>query len=114
MKNNINWNFDNSYSRLSNAFKQHIKPVAVKKPELVLINDNLAKELNLDFTKIDKAELSALFSGNILPEGSNAIAQAYAGHQFGHFTMLGDGRAILIGEHLTKSNKRCDIQFKGS
>ena len=114
MKNNINWNFDNSYSRLSNTFKQHIKPVAVKKPELVLINDNLAKELNLDFTKIDKAELSALFSGNILPEGSNAIAQAYAGHQFGHFTMLGDGRAILIGEHLTKSNKRCDIQFKGS
>ena len=114
MKNNINWNFDNSYSRLSNAFKQHIKPVAVKKPELVLINDNLAKELNLDFTKIDKAELSALFSGNILPEGSNAIAQAYAGHQFGHFTMLGDGRAVLIGEHLTKSNKRCDIQFKGS
>ena len=114
MKNNINWNFDNSYSRLSNAFKEHIKPVAVKKPELVLINDNLAKELNLDFTKIDKAELSALFSGNILPEGSNAIAQAYAGHQFGHFTMLGDGRAILIGEHLTKSNKRCDIQFKGS
>jgi len=114
MKNNINWNFDNSYSRLSNAFKQHIKPVAVKKPELVLINDNLAKELNLDFTKIDRAELSDLFSGNILPEGSNAIAQAYAGHQFGHFTMLGDGRAILIGEHLTKSNKRCDIQFKGS
>ena len=114
MKYNINWNFDNSYSRLSNTFKQHIKPVAVKNPELVLINDNLAKELNLDFTKIDRAELSDLFSGNILPEGSNAIAQAYAGHQFGHFTMLGDGRAILIGEHLTKSNKRCDIQFKGS
>ncbi len=114
MKNTINWNFDNSYSRLSNAFKEHIEPVAVKNPELVLMNNDLAKELNLDFNKIDKDKLSSLFTGNILPKGSNAIAQAYAGHQFGHFTMLGDGRAILIGEHLTKSNKRYDVQFKGS
>ena len=114
MNNTINWNFDNSYSRLSNAFKEHIKPVAVKNPELVLLNEDLAKELNLDFTKIDRNELSALFCGNNLPKGSNAIAQAYAGHQFGHFTMLGDGRAVLIGEHLTSKNKRYDIQFKGS
>ncbi len=114
MKNNVNWNFDNSYSRLSNSFKEHIEPVAVKNPELVLINQDLAKELNLDFSENDKDELASLFSGNILPEGSNAIAQAYAGHQFGHFTMLGDGRAVLIGEHLTKNNKRYDIQFKGS
>ena len=114
MKNTINWNFDNSYSRLSNEFKENIKPIGVKNPELVLINSDLAQELNLDFTKIDKHELSALFTGNILPEGSNTIAQAYAGHQFGHFTMLGDGRAVLIGEHLTKSNKRYDVQYKGS
>ena len=114
MKNTMNWNFDNSYSRLSNSFKEHIEPVAVKNPELVLINEDLAKELNLDFSKNDKNELAALFSGNILPEGSNSIAQAYAGHQFGHFTMLGDGRAVLIGEHLTKNNERYDVQFKGS
>ena len=114
MKNAINWNFDNSYSRLPNTFKEHIEPVAVKNPELVLVNQDLSKELNLDFTRIDKNDLSALFCGNILPEGSDTIAQAYAGHQFGHFTMLGDGRAVLIGEHLTNSNKRYDIQFKGS
>ena len=114
MKNNMNWNFDNSYSRLSDVFKEHIKPIAVKNPELVLMNEDLIEELNLDFSKIDKNELAALFTGNILPEGSNAIAQAYAGHQFGHFTMLGDGRAVLIGEHLTKNNERYDIQFKGS
>ena len=114
MKNNINWNFDNTYSRLSDIFKENIKPIAVKKPELVILNKDLAKDLNLDFTKTHEDELSSLFTGNKLPEGSNSIAQAYAGHQFGHFTMLGDGRAILIGEHLTQNNRRYDIQFKGS
>ena len=114
MKNTMNWNFNNSYSKLPNTFKEHIEPVTVKNPEIVLINQDLAEELNLDFNKIDKKELSVLFTGNDLPEGSNSIAQAYAGHQFGHFTMLGDGRAVLIGEHLTKNNERYDVQFKGS
>ena len=49
-----------------------------------------------------------------MPDGANTIAQAYAGHQFGHFTMLGDGRAVLIGEHVSKNKKRYDIQLKGS
>ncbi len=114
MKNYINWNFDNSYSKLPNTFKENILPISVKKPELIIINENLANELNLDFSKTEKHQLSSLFSGNTLPAGSNSLAQAYAGHQFGHFTMLGDGRAVLIGEHITKENKRYDIQFKGS
>ena len=106
----IGWHFDNTYSKLSNIFKEDIKPVPVDAPELVILNDQLSKDLNLDFSKIDKKELSKIFSGNTLPEGSNAIAQAYAGHQFGHFTMLGDGRAVLLGEHITNENKRFDIQ----
>jgi len=110
----IGWHFNNTYSKLSDTFREEIKPIPVNNPELVLLNENLASELNLDFSKIDKKELSKIFSGNSLPNGSNSIAQAYAGHQFGHFTMLGDGRAVLIGEHKTKSNKRYDIQFKGS
>ena len=110
----IGWHFNNTYSKLSDTFREEIKPIPVNNPELVLLNENLASELNLDFSKIDKKKLSKIFSGNSLPNGSNSIAQAYAGHQFGHFTMLGDGRAVLIGEHKTKSNKRYDIQFKGS
>ena len=110
----IGWCFDNTYYRLSDIFKEDIKPIPVKKPELVLLNKTLAENLNLNFSNLDNQELSELFSGNSLPEGSNSIAQAYAGHQFGHFTMLGDGRAVLIGEHLSKDNKRYDIQFKGS
>ena len=110
----IGWHFNNTYSKLSDTFREEIKPIPVNDPDLVIFNESLASELNLDFSKIDKKELSKIFSGNVLPNGSNSIAQAYAGHQFGHFTMLGDGRAVLIGEHTTKSNKKYDIQFKGS
>ena len=110
----IGWHFDNTYSKLSNTFKEDIKQTPVHDPELIILNKKLAKDLNLDFSKIDKEELSKIFSGNSLPKGSTTIAQAYAGHQFGHFTMLGDGRAIMLGEHLTNKNSRFDIQFKGS
>ena len=110
----IGWHFDNTYSKLSNKFKEEIKPTPVHDPELIIMNNELAKNLNLDFSKIDKKKIAEIFSGNSLPEGTNTIAQAYAGHQFGHFTMLGDGRAVLLGEHLTTKNNRFDIQFKGS
>jgi len=110
----IGWHFDNTYSKLSDTFKEDIKPTPVHDPELVILNDKLSKDLNLDFSKIDKEELSKIFSGNSLPKGSTTIAQAYAGHQFGHFTMLGDGRAVLLGEHLTNKDSRFDVQFKGS
>ncbi len=112
--NKINWNFDNTYSNLPESFISKISPIPVKSPELVIFNYHLAKELSLDFSLTDKKDLSKLFSGNLLPKGSNTIAQAYAGHQFGHFTMLGDGRAVLVGEHISKNNERFDIQFKGS
>ena len=73
----MNWNFDNSYSRLSDAFKEHIEPIAVKNPELVLMNQDLAEELNLDFSKINKNELAALFTGNILPKGNVTKGDIY-------------------------------------
>ncbi len=113
-KNNIGWCFDNTYSTLPDAMLSKLAPVPVKSPKLVILNKELSKELDLNFSSLNKDELAAMFAGNILPEGSESIAQAYAGHQFGHFTILGDGRAIIIGEHLTKNKKRFDIQFKGS
>ena len=110
----IGWHFDNTYSKLSNTFKEEVKPTPVHNPELVVLNDQLAKDLKLDFSKVEKKDLSQIFSGNTLPKGSATIAQAYAGHQFGHFTMLGDGRAVLLGEHLVNNTNRFDVQFKGS
>jgi uncharacterized protein YdiU (UPF0061 family) len=110
----IGWHFDNTYSKLPKSFLENIKPVPVKDPKLIILNKNLAEQLNLDFSKFSETDLAKMFSGNSLPEGSETIAQAYAGHQFGHFTMLGDGRAVMLGEHLDKENNRFDIQFKGS
>ena len=110
----IGWRFDNTYSKLPDTMLSRLAPIPVKKPELVVLNYSLSKELGLDFSTTNKEDLALMFAGNLLPEGSESIAQAYAGHQFGYFTMLGDGRAIIIGEHLSKNNKRFDIQFKGS
>ena len=110
----IGWHFDNTYSKLSKTFREEIKPVPVHDPKLIILNKKLAEDLNLNFSKIDNKNLAKLFSGNNLPEDTKTIAQAYAGHQFGHFTMLGDGRAVLLGEHLVNKNERFDIQFKGS
>ena len=110
----IGWRFDNTYSKLPNIFKEEVKPTPVNKPEIAIINYDLAKKLNLDLSKINSNNLAQIFSGNLLPDETKTIAQAYAGHQFGHFTMLGDGRAVLLGEHLVNKNDRFDIQFKGS
>ena len=110
----VGWRFDNTYSKLPNTMLSKLTPVPVKEPKIVILNYSLSNELGLDFSNVNDQDLSLIFSGNKLPEGSDTIAQAYAGHQFGQFTMLGDGRAIVIGEHLSKNNKRFDIQFKGS
>jgi len=112
--NKIGWRFDNTYSKLPGSMLAKLPPTPVKDPELVILNHSLSKMLGLDFTNLSNKNLASIFSGNLLPKGSDTIAQAYAGHQFGHFTLLGDGRAIVIGEHVSKDNKRFDIQFKGS
>jgi serine/tyrosine/threonine adenylyltransferase len=112
--NNVGWHFDNTYAKLPKQLLSKLYPVPVKAPKLLIFNEKLSKDLNLDFSITNKEDLEKIFSGNFLPEGSESIAQAYAGHQFGHFTILGDGRAIILGEHLTQNKKRFDIQFKGS
>jgi uncharacterized protein YdiU (UPF0061 family) len=108
------WRFDNSYARLPEAFYARQDPVPVREPKPVILNRALAESLGLQPDALAGDEGAALFAGNRLPSGAEPIAQAYAGHQFGAFTMLGDGRAILLGEHLTPDGRRVDIQLKGS
>jgi uncharacterized protein YdiU (UPF0061 family) len=111
---NIGFKFENTYAKLPEILATKLVPVPVKKPKLIIFNNRLAKDLGLDVNSVSEDDLTNLFSGNKLPSGSEPLAQAYCGHQFGHFVMLGDGRAIVLGEHLTPSGKRIDIQFKGS
>lgn len=106
------WNFDNSYARLPEALFRRVLPAAVASPRLVVFNRPLAAELGFDL--LDPGEGAKVFSGNVVPEGADPLAQAYAGHQYGNFTMLGDGRAILLGEQITPAGARFDVQLKGS
>ncbi len=108
------WRFDNSYARLPEIFFSRLNPTPVSRPKIALLNRKLAKELGLDPAALSGEEGVAWFSGNETPPGADSIAQAYAGHQFGHLNMLGDGRAHLLGEHLTPEGARVDIQLKGS
>ena len=105
---------ENTYRQLPEIFFSEQNPSEVPKPKLVIFNESLAKELGMDEAFLQSEEGIEVLSGNKILEGTTPIAQAYAGHQFGYFTMLGDGRAILLGEYLSKDGARVDIQLKGS
>ncbi len=110
----IGWNLDNSYTKLPSKFYTRTNPTPVSSPKLVILNHSLASSLGLDVEALHSHGGIEILAGNQAPEGAFPIAQAYAGHQFGHFTMLGDGRAVLIGEQITPHGERFDIQLKGS
>src|SRR5437763_5008897 len=112
--NAVGWRFEDTYARLPGALFAAATPAAVRAPRLSVLNHRLAGELGLDLGALAPEAAAALFAGQSLPAGSRPIAQAYAGHQFGSFTMLGDGRAILLGEHRTPSGRLVDVQLKGA
>jgi uncharacterized protein YdiU (UPF0061 family) len=112
--NKIAWHFSHSYTKLPKDFFAEQLPVKVSNPKLILLNEPLLKTLGLDKEALSPESWSNIFSGNELPEKAYPIAEAYAGHQFGHFALLGDGRAVLLGEHINPDGDHFDIQFKGS
>jgi serine/tyrosine/threonine adenylyltransferase len=107
------WRLECTYTDLPRLFHAPATPTHVRQPRLVVFNRSLAAALGLDADVLEGARGAAIFAGNELPEGSRPLAQAYAGHQFGHFTALGDGRAILLGEQIAPGGDRLDIQLKG-
>ena len=109
------FNFNNTYIKLPEDFYQKVNPSSAVSPKLITFNTELAEELGANLEGIDEKNLTDIFSGKEILPGSMPIAQAYAGHQFGHFVpSLGDGRAILLGEVVTPEGQRFDIQLKGS
>ncbi|PEZ04794.1 hypothetical protein CN326_15690 [Bacillus sp. AFS018417] len=108
------WNLDNSYARLPESFFTSLNPTPVRSPKLVILNDSLATSLGLNIEELESDDGVAVLAGNRIPEGAFPLAQAYAGHQFGHFNRLGDGRALLLSEQITPLGERVDIHLKGS
>ncbi len=108
------FNIENTYSELPQIFYTKQLPSLVQEPKIAVLNKGLANYLGLNLDILESDTGAYIFSGKKLIDGSNPIAQAYAGHQFGYFTMLGDGRAVLLGEHITPNGDKVDIQLKGS
>lgn len=114
-RSSVSFPFDNSYARLPERFFARLNPSPVRAPQLIRLNEPLARHLGLDPERLSSAEGVGILSGNRLPEGAEPIAMAYAGHQFGTWVpQLGDGRALLLGELIDQDGVRRDVQLKGS
>jgi serine/tyrosine/threonine adenylyltransferase len=111
----VHFGFDNTYARLPERFYARVNPAPVAAPRLVKVNAELARNLGLDPDALASPQGVEILAGNRVAEGSEPLAEAYAGHQFGHFVpQLGDGRANLLGEVIARDGQRYDIQLKGS
>jgi uncharacterized protein YdiU (UPF0061 family) len=111
----VHFGFENTYARLPEYFYSRLAPTPVAAPQLVKVNAELARFLSIDANFLASAEGVEILAGNRIAEGSEPIALAYAGHQFGYFVpQLGDGRAILLGEVVGRDGLHYDIQLKGS
>ena len=108
------WEFENSYLNLPSPFYSELSPTTVSSPSLLLLNNNLAHDLGLKSLISESKYLTSVFSGNYVPKQTISFAQAYGGHQFGHFNILGDGRAVVLGEVTGIDGEKYDLQLKGS
>ena len=107
--------FNNRYVHLGDDFYVRLKLSSVSNPGLIIFNHDLSDELGLSDTCLNSADGAAIFAGNLVPDGAEPLAMAYAGHQFGHFSpLLGDGRALLLGQIDSPKGTHFDIHLKGS
>ena len=111
----MDWHFDNTYVRELSWLGAAMKPIPVAQPRLIYLGEQLARELGLDPAWLASEAGAQVVAGSAVPEGSEPVAQAYAGHQFGFFSpRLGDGRAHLLGEVVDVGGRRRDVALKGS
>ncbi|MBX3418801.1 MAG: YdiU family protein [Pirellulaceae bacterium] len=114
LETDMGWRLESTYLGLPETFYSQVLPEPVARPQLVKFNTTLANSLGLNLDQIPMEKLANLFSGNQLFREGLPFAQAYAGHQYGGFTMLGDGRAVMLSEHRDPDGRLWDIQLKGA
>lgn len=106
---------ENSYAALPERFYARVTPSVADAPKLIKANSDLAAELGLDPEWLCGPDGLRFLSGATITSGSQPIAMAYAGHQFGNFVpQLGDGRAVLLGEVVAPKGARYDLHLKGA
>ena len=103
----ISLKLESTYTNLPDIFYTELSPVPVVNPEVVIFNQKLAEDIGLDLTHLNPQQKADLLAGNLIPDGCTPFAQAYAGHQFGNFTMLGDGELLFLVNilYLTESTR---------
>ena len=110
----MHFQFEQTYTQLPDVFYAWTHPAPSPSAKLIVINDALAHSLGLDLADTPEQHMAEILVGHRIPNGAKTFAQAYSGHQYGHYTELGDGRAHLLGEHLTPAKTRFDVQLKGA
>ncbi len=108
------FNFQNSYTKLPKCFFSEMEKAKFEDTSIIIFNNDFCKEIDLNIDKYSLEEKKNFFLGNFKNSTLKPFSQAYSGHQFGHFTNLGDGRAMILGEHVTSKGNRLDVQLKGS
>ncbi|MFN2309242.1 MAG: YdiU family protein [Gammaproteobacteria bacterium] len=107
--------FSNSFARLSAEFHARVRPTPLRNPHLISFNPAAAALIDLDCTEAARADFPDIFNGGKPLPGCEPLAMHYAGHQFGQYvSQLGDGRAIMLGEVLTRHGARWELQLKGA
>jgi serine/tyrosine/threonine adenylyltransferase len=107
--------FSNSYARLPADFHARVLPTPLGAPYVISFNPSAAALIELDAAEASRADFPVIFNGGKLLPGSEPLAMLYAGHQFGHYVpQLGDGRAIVLGEVMTRGGARWELQLKGA
>lgn len=110
----MGWRLEGTYGLLPEVFYEYRQPDRVPQPKLLVLNEPLCRRLGLEFELLNSEEGAAVLAGQRRVAGSRPLAMAYAGHQFGNFTMLGDGRALLLGEQICPDGARVDLHWKGT
>ena len=114
LKEPSSWHLENTYASLPEIFYAPIKTSGFPQVEMVYYQDTLAKQLGIEMTQKTMHIWAERLTGLRQPTGSQPIALAYAGHQYGQFAKLGDGRACLLGERVLPNGTRVDLHLKGS